>query len=307
MKLTQIPATTLPVFSTFGRFRIPKQINVQSRDGDVSMLEALPSQGFAIVGSRLPQRRSIELLTEVMGDLKNSGLIIVSGFARGIDSKAHELAIESGLRTIAILGCGIARDYPKENSRLRSEIIESGGLVISQFDEHAEPLAQNFYNRNGTIAGFSKAVWVVEAAEVSGTLNTAKWASDLNRDLYATSCFPTDPHYQGNVKLLSQKDPIRYPVAQSLFNAESLAATWSELGDARLGQGRLPFSATPKSELQRWVLELQSLAGECHVQALMDLASAKGYTLGNFYHLFEAEVDSGKLVEDSTGRVQLGI
>ena len=307
MKLTLIPSNTLPVFSTFpNRYSLPEKLTVQSRDGDVSMLDELPEQGLAIVGSRLPQMRSIELLTQVMQDLRHTRLIIVSGFARGIDAKAHELAIESGLRTIAILGCGINRNYPQENEGLRRKILEAGGLVISQFEDEAQPLAQNFYNRNGTIAGFSKATWVVEAAAVSGTLNTAKWATDLDRDLYATSCFPTDCHYQGNVKLLSQKDSDRYSVAQGFYGVQSLGATWGDLDDPDRFQNRLALNASPKSDIQRWVLELQSVSGVCHVQALMEHASKKGYTLGKFYHLFEAEVDAGMLKHDENGRVAFG-
>jgi len=305
MILSRISADTLSVFKTFDHKKLPSHLTIQSLDGDYSMLEELPAQGLAIVGTRYPQQRSIELLEEAMYDLRNTRLIIVSGFARGIDSHAHELAIQYGLRTIAFLGNGIGQTYPKENAPLRESVIQSGGLIISQFEADAKPLPKNFFDRNGLIAGFSKATWVVEAAEVSGTLNTASWASQLNRDLYATSCFPADHYYQGNVKLLSQRHPDRYPFAHSFFSAQSLGSTWPDLANQSLKQTSLALSLNPKSEIQRWVIELQSRAGECMVQALMEYAGKKGYTPGKFYHLFEAEIEAGMLVHDSSGRVDL--
>jgi predicted Rossmann fold nucleotide-binding protein DprA/Smf involved in DNA uptake len=138
---------------------------------------------------------------------------------------------------------------------------------------------------------------------VSGTLNTAKWTSELNRDLYATSCFPDDHFYQGNIKLLSKRNTEKYPIADSFFSIASFGKTWPELENPSLHQTSMHFNE-PKSEFQRWVLELQNGNGECLVQTLMNYASKKGYTLGKFYHLFEAEVEAGLLRHDSSGRVE---
>ena len=305
MIISKISTDTLSVFKTFDYFKVPPHLTVQSLDGDHSMLGDLPTIGLSIVGSRSPQRRSLELLERTIQELRHTRLIIVSGFARGIDSRAHELAVQYGLRTVALLGCGIERDYPKENAALRESILRSGGLIISQFEDEAPPLARNFHDRNGLIAGFSKATWVVEAAEVSGTLNTANWAMKLNRDLYATSCFPDDHYYQGNVKLLSQRDSLRYPVADLFFNSGSLGKSWPDLEEPESTQGSLSLHAEPKSEIQKWVYELKQSNGECQIQTLMNYASKQGYTLGKFYHLFEAEVESGLLSHDSSGRVDL--
>jgi DNA protecting protein DprA len=304
MNLTRISTDQIPLFQNFGKTKVPKHLTIQSQDGDLSMLDELPAVGLAIVGTRHPQRRSIEFLEKTLYDLRNTDLIIVSGFARGIDSEAHELAIEYGLRTIAFLGCGIERDYPKENRPLRDAIIRSKGLMISQFEEGSNPTPQQFYERNGLIAGFSKAVWVVEAAEVSGSLNTATHAMKLNRDLYATSCFPWDHYYQGNVKLLSQKEPLRYPFADPVFSSQSFGKTWPNLAFPEIQQTSF-FKPEAKSEMQKWVLELQSGGRECLVQTLMNFASQKGHTLGAFYHLFEAEIEAGRLRHDSSGRVDI--
>lgn len=304
MKLSRLMTETLPVFRTFQDLKVPEMITVQSKYGDVSMLGELPEQGFAIVGTRHPQRRSLEVLEECISALRHTDLIIISGFARGIDARAHELAIEYGLRTIAVFGSGIELTYPRENLSLRQAIVTSGGLVISQFADQAEPFASHFHRRNEVIAGLSKATWVVEAAEVSGTLNTANAAMKLNRDVYATSCFPRDQFYQGNLKLLSQRETLRYPLADAFYSAESLCKTWFDLVSPQ-AQKKMNLNQDPKTKIQRWVIELQTAAGECRVQALMNHASSHGHTLGSFYQEFEAEVAQGLLKYNAEGIVQI--
>jgi len=291
----------LAVSHTFQPKPDPGFLDIESRDDNLDLLNDLPALGLAIVGSRLPQRRSCEHLERVMADLRGSGLIILSGLARGIDSRSHELALEHGLKTIAVLGCGIDVDYPRENRHLRRRIVEAGGLIISQFPRGTAPLKGNFLNRNQLIAGFAKAVWVVEAAAISGTLNTAKHASSFNRDLYATSCFPGDPIFEGNERLISEQRTDRYPVARPLFNAQSLAPTWSDLGNPAPG----PSALKPETLLQQWVIELQGEYGECPVQALMNHAYGQGLTLGKFYLQYEKELEQGKLAQDADGRVSL--
>ena len=305
MLISRAFTNSLDVFRSFDRHKIPTELKIQSRDGDISMLEELPSKGLAIVGTRHPQARSLQLLEEALFDLRNSGLIIVSGLARGIDSRAHELSLQYGLRTIALLGCGINEVYPKENSSLRSKIVAEGGLVMSQFNDDSPPFSKNFYHRNALIAGFSKATWVVEAAEVSGTLNTANWAFKLNRDLYATSCFPSDVFYQGNVKLLSQRESGRFPIAQNFFCAKSLSSTWTNLAGMENSQESFLLESAKLSEIQKWVIELQAISGKCQIQALMELASSNGVSLGEFYKRYEGELEAGSLNQDPNGRVEI--
>jgi DNA protecting protein DprA len=308
MNFFTIPAVELPLLRHVDGFRAPEDLHFQSERDPRELLATLPEEGLAIVGTRYPQRRSFELLETVMRELRGSGLVIISGFARGIDSRAHELAIENGLRTIAILGCGLDLDYPRENRALRRRILESGGMMVSHFPYGTVALPRNFLERNQLIAGFARATWVVEAAEVSGTLNTAMWATRMNRNLYATSCYPGDPFFKGNEKLLSQQHPDRYPVAEPLFGAHSLATSWSFLAEG--GQTELlvePDPNPPRAEtrIQAWVLELESEFGTCHVQTLMNHASSQGLTLGKFYLEFESEVESGRLIHSPDGRVQL--
>jgi DNA processing protein len=305
MHLHRISSKDLPVFETFDGYRMPEFLDVQSLSGDSSLLDDLPDLGLAVVGTRHPQKRSLDFLSSVMQELRGSNLIIISGLARGIDAAAHTLALENGLRTIAILGCGIDIDYPKENQSLRTQILKAGGLILSPFETHFTPIPRNFIERNGLIAGFSKATWVVEAAAVSGTLNTAAWATRFNRGLYATSCFPNDPFFEGNEKLLSQRRTDRYPIAESFFGAHSLGSTWPDLERRSQAQSLLPLRYRNLGKLERWVLELITLHGECHSQALLMEAHQNGLSPGQFYLKLESEIASGNLTRDELGRIRL--
>src|SRR5690606_30928665 len=133
--------------------------------------------------------------------------------------------------------------------------------MVSHFASGTPAYASHFLERNQLIAGFARATWVVEAAEVSGTLNTAMWAARMDRDIYATSCFPNDPFFQGNEKLLSHRHPHRYPIAQPLFGAHSFSASWSFLGEDR--QSSLPKISNRLSQLQVWTQQLLSELGSC--------------------------------------------
>lgn len=139
----------------------------------------------AIVGSRTPTQYGIKMTFRIGGELASKGITIVSGMARGIDSASHEAALESGGRTIAVLGSGADVIYPRENKKLYEQIIESGA-VISQFPLGASPDGKNFPIRNRTIAGLSLGVAIVQATRPdSGALITAKLALELNREVFA--------------------------------------------------------------------------------------------------------------------------
>ena len=303
-QMIRLTPDQLSVFKTFKPQRPILHLDIQGTPEALQLLDQLPHRGLAVVGSRSPQRRSVELMNDVFLDLRGSGLIIVSGLARGIDSRAHELALENGLKTIAILGCGIDIEYPRENAHLRKRILEEGGLVISPLEVGTAPVGSCFLYRNQLIAGFSNATWVVEAAAISGTLNTAKWASDYSRDLFATSCFPNDPFFQGNEKLLSQKRTDLYPVAKPFFNITSLGEVWDHLTDQTPRNGNL-FHSQSVSEIQQWVLEIKATHGVCHLQALMNHAHSQGCSFGKFYHRYEQELKERKIMSDDQGRVDL--
>jgi DNA processing protein len=138
----------------------------------------------AIVGSRRATPYGVRMAERLGEDLAARGVTIVSGLARGVDTAAHRGALGAGGRTVAVLGSGVDVVYPPENRRLATEIVEAGALV-SQFPMGTAPLPQHFPARNRVIAGLTLGTVVVEAAERSGALITARCAGELGREVYA--------------------------------------------------------------------------------------------------------------------------
>jgi DNA processing protein len=139
---------------------------------------------LAVVGSRRCSAAGIKTTREISREVARHGITIISGLARGIDSAAHEGALDAEGNTIAVLGCGIDRIYPPENSRLFQRIREQGAIV-SEYLPGTEPLPGHFPGRNRIISGLSQAVLVVEAAQGSGSLITAEFALEQGRDVFA--------------------------------------------------------------------------------------------------------------------------
>jgi len=137
----------------------------------------------AIVGSRKPTNYGITATKQFAREIANFGLPIVSGLALGIDAIAHRATLPK--RTMAVLGSGLAEITPFSNQRLGTEIIANGGAIISEFPLFMPPLPQNFPTRNRIISGLSLGTIIIEGAESSGSLITARSALDQNREVFA--------------------------------------------------------------------------------------------------------------------------
>jgi len=146
--------------------------------------EILPKDNIsiAIVGSRMPDRYGRLMAESLSGELASMGVAIVSGMARGIDSIAQSQALERGGRTIGVLGCGLDIVYPPENVKLYKEVSQNGA-ILSEFPLGTPPIAQNFPRRNRIISGLSLGVVVVQASEKSGSLISASFALDQNKEV----------------------------------------------------------------------------------------------------------------------------
>ncbi len=155
----------------------------------------------SIVGTRAPSSYGRMVAERLARDLSEAGLTIVSGGALGIDSAAHRAALESGGRTIAIIGSGLGRLYPTENRRL-FERIATQGAVISQYPYEAEPDAWRFPVRNQLIAAWGLGTVVVEAPEASGALITARLAAEYGRELFAVPGNIDNPKAKGCHQLI---------------------------------------------------------------------------------------------------------
>ena len=112
------------------------------------------------------------------------GFTIVSGLAKGIDQFAHIGALSVNGKTIAVLGNGLSKIYPEENTKLAKEIIKKNGLIITEYETNEKPNTQNFPKRNRIISGLSISTIIIEADEISGSLITGRYAIDQNRELY---------------------------------------------------------------------------------------------------------------------------
>ncbi|MBN2008664.1 DNA-processing protein DprA [candidate division KSB1 bacterium] len=149
--------------------------------GELSSQDALT---IAVVGSRFASTYGKQVTETITRQLAHLGITIVSGLARGVDTVAHWTAMQSGTRTIAVLGTGLDRIYPPENKKL-AEQIETQGALVTEFHCGVGPDAVNFPRRNRIIAGLSRGTLVTEAGDKSGALITANIAVDNNRDVYA--------------------------------------------------------------------------------------------------------------------------
>jgi len=166
----------------------------------------LPSQdepSLAIVGTRRPTIYGRQVTEEVVTDLVQSGITIVSGLARGIDSVAHRAALDAGGETIAVFASGLDIVYPAENAKLAQAIMEHGAL-ISEYPLGVKPRAENFPLRNRIMSGLSLGVLVVEAGERSGALITAFQALEQNREVFAIPGSILSPASKGTNHLIQE-------------------------------------------------------------------------------------------------------
>ena len=161
--------------------------------------ELLNMPGIAIVGSRNCSTAGHAFARHLAGALVATGLIVISGLARGVDGAAHEAAIATG--TVAVVAGGVDIQYPPEHADLQARIAAQGCLV-SEMAPGFKPRGKDFPRRNRIISGISYGVVVVEAARRSGTLITAKLANEQGREVFAVPGSPLDPRCKGSNGLI---------------------------------------------------------------------------------------------------------
>jgi DNA processing protein len=243
-----------------------------------SWRECLEAPCVGVVGSRRCSTYGQNVSLMLGRDLAARGVTVVSGLARGIDAAAHRGALEAGGRTVAVLGTGLDEVYPRDHRRLADEILARGGALVTQFPLGTPPVAENFPYRNRIISGLSLGVLVVEAAENSGSLITARLALEQNREVFAVpgnitsrNSFGTNFLIKGaGAKLVQQWQDIvsEFPpeLAAELLPPEVKGAGAGK----RRGEATLP---TDLSEAERGVLRLVSSDEPAHID---ELAQASG-------------------------------
>jgi len=236
-------------------------------------VELLARHSISIVGARRPTPYGNQMAERLGRDLAERGLVVMSGLARGIDSSAHKGALSSTRgATIGVLGCGIDVVYPKENKKLFVDM-EQRGAIITEFPMGTFPAPQNFPIRNRIIAGMGLGVVVVEGAQYSGSLITARLAMEFGREVYGVPGNATQPSSFGPNQLIKQGaklvtgwedvvEELPTPVRAELLPVE--AATAEEratLVEQDLGPTERPLYELLSLDESRHVDELVELSG----------------------------------------------
>ncbi|WP_297596834.1 DNA-processing protein DprA [uncultured Cetobacterium sp.] len=195
--------------------------------GDINLLEK--ERMISIVGTRRATKYGEGCVSQILKDLVEADVVVVSGLALGIDTIAHQETLELKGKTIAVLGCGIDIIYPKGNIGLRRNI-EKYGLVISEFPLGTKPSPQNFPIRNRIISGLSKGVLLIESALKGGSLITAGLALEEGRDVFAVPGDISAPFSKGCNSL------IRDSLAKLIISGEDILKEYLWLKKTELGE-----------------------------------------------------------------------
>lgn len=217
---------------------------------------------LAIVGTRKATKYGHDVAYDFSRQLADQHITIVSGLAQGIDTKAHQGALSTNGRTLAVLGCGVDIYYPRQNRELAESIIESGAL-ISEFPIGAKPIAQNFPRRNRILSGLSLGVLVIEAPEGSGALITASLAGDQGRDVFAVPANIYNKMGRGTNKLIQDGAKLVYKISDVL---DELNVSY-QTTETRVRTHRI----VPSNEFEASLLELLQ-ADPIHIDELVRLS-----------------------------------
>lgn len=158
----------------------------------------------AIVGTRKATTVGRDIAERFAEELGENGITIVSGLALGIDSASHLGALKAKAKTIAVLGNEIGSFYPRQNHRLAKQILETGGCIISEYPLGCPTYRNNFLARNRIISGLSAGIIIIEAPFGSGSLNTARYAIEQNREIFVVPGPLNNKNYEGSLKLLRE-------------------------------------------------------------------------------------------------------
>ena len=248
--------------------------------------ELLAGPCVAVVGPRSCSGYGAQVARSLARELAAAGVVVVSGLARGVDAEAHRGALEAGGLTVAVLGCGIDRDYPRAHAEL-AQRIAAAGLLVSEYPPGIEPAPWRFPARNRIVAGLSLAVVVVEARERSGALITADFALEEGRDVFAVPGEITSSLSAGSNALLQLG-------AIPLLAADDVLATLGIERTAPTSEPLVGDSATVLAFLQGGV------AGADEIAARTGLAAERVASV-----LVELELDGFTECSDGLYRVSL--
>lgn len=214
--------------------------------------EKLFTKAVAVVGARRMTKYGEVMTKKIVSGLVEAGWTIVSGFMFGVDTQAHKTCLENNGQTVAVLGCGLDCLTPAENDNLYTQVLDSGGLVVSEFEPKQEAKLWTFPYRNRIVVGLSRALVVVEAGEKSGSLVTARWAFRQKKPVLAVPGPATGALSVGTNWLLKNE-------AKPATEAEDVLAVLGEPSRGKWKGRTLPLSG----EEEQVVELLQREAMDC--------------------------------------------
>ena len=191
-------------------------------------LSCLTEPIIAMVGSRRPSPVGAKLTSELAGGLARLGISIASGMALGVDGMAHQACLDAGTKTIAVMGCGLDIVYPARHRKLFAGVA-GNGCVLSEYPLGSAPTKYSFPQRNRIVSGLSLGVIIVEAAERSGTLITARLAAEQNRQVMVVPGSALSAQYLGSNRLLKEGAALVCGIDDVLFElSNALGATFQD-------------------------------------------------------------------------------
>src|SRR6266852_3961029 len=239
--------------------------------------ECLERPCVAIVGSRRCSTYGQNAALMLSRELAQRGVTIISGLARGIDAAAHRGALEAGGRTVGVMGTGLDQIYPRDHKKLADEILKHGGAMVTQFPLGTPPVSENFPYRNRVISGLSLGVLVVEAAEHSGSLITARLAMEQNREVFAVpgnitsrNSFGTNYLIKGaGAKLVQQWQDVATELPPQIA-AKLLPPPFGETKKGKSLADQLSLTPSDLSEHERAVFKLLTTDTPQQIDALAE-------------------------------------
>lgn len=240
--------------------------------GDPSILL---HDGIAVVGTRNAGRYGMNQAAYWTRELVRAGLNINSGLAHGIDGVAHTTAVAAGGRTVAVLGSGIDWIYPEKHVSLASEIIDSGGVVMTEFSPGTKPDAGNFPERNRIVSGMSRGVLVIESGLKGGSMITARFALDHNREVFVVPHQLNHIRGEGNNYLIKNGQGKLIQSPSDIF--EEISVTVSA-GEAALPEKRSGWQELDIDEPGKKICNLLE-EGALHIDRIGEKTNSTIHTL----------------------------
>lgn len=220
----------------------------------------------AVVGTRRPSEYGREKTEEFIRDLTDSGILIISGLAYGVDVLAHKLALDHGLETVGVLGHGLDRIYPQSHDRIAKRMIKQGGL-LSDFMSGTNPDAVNFPKRNRIVAGLCDALVVIESKRTGGSLITATIANSYNKDVFALPGRAGDALAEGGNGLIKRNRAALIENAVDLLDAMQ----WQKSEKILTASKQIPLLLNLSAE-EKLILDLFTERKTIHVDEICQAA-----------------------------------